>query len=71
LTREVRVPQGIAMLGGLGLIAAFGVFAAVVSKAAWPFHWASASTGEIAAGLIAAFDFGWRCERPSRHRRGG
>jgi hypothetical protein len=71
VTRAVAAPQGINILGGLEVIAAFGVFAAAVSEAAWPFQWASATTGAVAAGLIAAFDFGWRYQEtePASTRR--
>ena len=69
LTRAVAAPQGINILGGLEVIAAS--FAAAVSKATWPFHWASATTGAVAAALIAIFDFAWRSREtePASSRR--
>jgi hypothetical protein len=59
LTRVVRSPHGINILGGLEVIAGFGIFAAAISIE-WPVRWASVATLAAAAGLIAAFDFAWR-----------
>jgi hypothetical protein len=55
----LRGPQGINRLGGLEVIAAFGVFAASISVD-WPVRWASAATRAGATALIAVFDFAWR-----------
>jgi hypothetical protein len=71
LTRVVAVPQGINILGGLEVIAAFGVFAAAITKVDWPFQWASAATFASASGLISVFDFAWRYREvePASSRR--
>jgi hypothetical protein len=71
LTRVVAVPQGINVLGGLEVIAAFGVLAAAMTKVDWPFPWASAGTFATASGLLAVFDFAWRYREvePSTWRR--
>jgi hypothetical protein len=59
LTRVVAAPQGINLLGGLEVIAAFGALALAMSVD-WPTPWAGAAVVATAAGLITVFDFAWR-----------